>query len=135
MSDVTLNEVIDLVADGFSIPRHAFRAKGPFHHLSWEQLAKHCATTLARKHTQASWKAIATALCTAVGGRDGKASKAACERFERDVERYEVLRRIVDSIEDRIDEIHEKRVAARPTPAKVIRFGGRARVTYERRVV
>jgi hypothetical protein len=110
VSNVTLNEIIDLTADAFSISRREFRAKGkPKHRVCWEQFARHCALMLARRHTTAGWGTIAKALGSSVGGKQQGGAEGAVERFEQEVEKYPLLRAIVADIEQRIDAIHELR--------------------------
>lgn len=127
MSNVTLDEIVDLTADAFSVPRDEMRRKGQTKHVSWRTYARYCAVMLGRRHTEVGPWTLRKALGMTGGGTQVANFYRLLERFEQEAEDYPVLKAIIDKIEDRIEALHESRVsdylaemAIRKAPRKAV---------------
>lgn len=116
MSNITLAEIYQLTADAYGLmpadlrkPIRRTRGQLPLH-----AYARWCAGMLARRHTEASWKAIVE--CAGrVNGRDAQATeRAGVARLEALAETDMLHWMAVAKIEEAIDELHERRCAEIP---------------------
>lgn len=110
MSNVTLDEVIDLTADAFGISRKELRNAHKPKRVSWKTYARYCAMMLALRHTQHGSWAIRTALGMTGGGSQARDLAMIVKRIEAEIAESRTLASVIEGIERRIEIVHEARV-------------------------
>jgi hypothetical protein len=111
MSNISVDEIIDLTADAFTIPRDEIRGlAGKTHRITWERFSRVCAASLCRRHTDATWSAVISKLGMAKGGEQFYQMRGRIAYFEVECRKYPFLAKIVSEIEMEIDRIHDARM-------------------------